>query len=253
MIAVDFFCGAGGLTRGLLNAGIEVILGIDNDEKCRETYEANNPPACFLNSDLRETSLNDLKSEIQEVPNKELLLTASPPCQPFTKQRRELRNKEDATLLKYVSGFVKELQPAHIFIENVPGMTKVPGNSTYHKFCCVLSDLKYQWCGGIVDAKAYGVPQTRRRFILIASREFEPSLPPTTHGSKLMPYATVEDAITGFPLIRAGETHASVPNHVASALSELNLERIRHTSPDGGDRHDWPSRLLLECHRNGYY
>lgn len=253
MIAIDFFCGAGGLTRGLLNAGIEVILGIDNDEKCRETYEANNPPARFLNGDLREISLNDLESEIQKVPNKELLLTASPPCQPFTKQRRDLRNKEDAKLLKYISRLVKELQPAHVFIENVPGMTRIPGNSTYHRFRRVLSDLKYKWCGGIVDAKAYGVPQTRRRFMLIASREFEPSLHPVTHGPNLIPCITVEDAIGKFPHINAGDIHPTVPNHQASALSDLNLERIRNTPHDGGDRRSWPKHLKLECHTNGYY
>ena len=253
MIAIDFFCGAGGLTRGLLNAGIEVILGIDNDEKCRETYEANNPPARFINDDIRKISLNDVVSEIQEVPKKELLIVASPPCQPFTKQRRDLRNKEDAKLLKYISVFIKELQPTHIFIENVPGMTRVSGNSTYHKFCRILSDLKYQWCGGIVDAKAYSVPQTRRRFILIASREFEPSLPPAIHGQNMIPYVTVEDAIGKFPPINAGDIHLTMPNHQASALSDLNLKRIRNTPHDGGDRRSWPKHLELECHTNGYY
>lgn len=253
MKAIDFFCGAGGLTRGLLNAGIEVILGIDNDGKCCESYETNNPPVRFINDDIREISLNDVFSEIQEVPKKELLIAASPPCQPFTKQRRDLRNKEDAKLLKYISVFVKELQPAHIFIENVPGMTRVSGHSTYHKFCRVLSDLKYQWCDGIVDAKAYGVPQTRRRFILIASRDVEPSLPPVTHGPNLIPYVTVEDAIGKFPPINAGDIHLTMPNHQASALSDLNLERIRKTPHDGGDRRSWPKHLELECHTNGYY
>ncbi len=79
-----------------------------------------------------------------------------------------------------------------------------------------------------------------------------PALPPRTHGPGLLPYWTVRDAVCHYPPIRAGETHPSIPNHRAAALSALNLERIQRVPPDGGDRRSWPPGLTLPCHRNGY-
>jgi len=252
MIAIDFFCGAGGLTRGFLNAGISVVLGIDMDEYCRETYEKNNSPARFLAADVRNLKLKDIKQFISGVSRDELLLAACAPCQPFTKLKQNKGHGNEATLLGQFSRFIHALKPRQIFIENVPGLTKISGFSTYKRFRQMLADLGYECCEGIVDAKAYGVPQTRRRLVMIAIKGIKPTLPPLTHGPDILPYQTVEDAIKHYPPIKAGKFHPTLPNHRASALSPINLKRIKKTPHNGGDRRAWPANLKLECHTNGH-
>ncbi len=253
MIAVDFFCGAGGLTRGLLNADINVVLGVDADARCRESYENNNHPARFLTADIRELEFDRVREIIGNTPQSELLLAGCSPCQPFSKQRKsDSKTVVDGTLLGRFAQFVEEFQPDQVFIENVPGIVKVPGFSTYRRFLNLLDDYGYSYTGGTVDAKYYGVPQTRRRFVLVAMRGVDASLPERTHGTKLQPTATVKEAIRHFPRIRAGQEHQDLPNHVAAAVSELNMERLRHTPKNGGDRRSWPETLCLDCHKKDY-
>jgi DNA (cytosine-5)-methyltransferase 1 len=104
----------------------------------------------------------------------------------------------------------------------------------------------------VLDAKRFGVPQTRRRLVLIASRKGIPSLPKPKYGTKNRPFKTVRQTIARFPVLRAGSRHAKIKNHVASAVTPKNLERLTATPPDGGDRRDWPRRLHLACHLEGY-
>ena len=86
----------------------------------------------------------------------------------------------------------------------------------------------------------------------MAIKQRPASLPDQTHGRGLSPYATVRDAIRRFPMLRAGSEHETIPNHSAAEISEINMERLRNTPHDGGDRRSWPERLILSCHRNGY-
>ncbi len=235
MIAIDFFCGADGPTRGLLNAGIEVRFGIDYDAVCRETYETNNQPAHFLKADVKTLEVADIRREIGEIDSDNLLLAACAPCQPFSQLNRGGINDDEATLLGRFGRFVQDLQPRYVFAENVPGLSRVPGQSTHKRFHRMLKKLEYGVWEGVLDAKSYGVPQTRRRFIMIAIRGIEPTAPPHTHGrgAGLLPFETVGNAIRDqrhYPPIQAGETHPAVPNHRAAILSAVNLERIRHIS-----------------------
>lgn len=100
--------------------------------------------------------------------------------------------------------------------------------------------------------KNFGVPQNRRRLILIASRTIIPVFPEATHGDGLLPFVTVRDAIHAFPAIEAGQTNEEVANHRAAGLSATNLRRIIATPHDGGGRVDWPANLVLDCHANGH-
>lgn len=248
MVAIDFFCGAGGLTRGLLNAGVRVVVGVDSDEGCRRTYEANNRPATFLAADIRALDVRALEKHMRGMKREDMLFAACAPCQPFTKLRIDPVEARQRTLLAAFGRLVGQCQPGHILLENVPGLADVPGASTYNRFLRILTRAGYQYCQGIVDAKAYGVAQTRRRLVLMAARGYKPELPPPTHGPGLRQYVTVRDAIGTYPRLRAGETHPRIPNHSASELSTLNVERMRHTPADGGDRRSWPDSLLLPCH-----
>jgi|CXWL01.1.fsa_nt_gi DNA (cytosine-5)-methyltransferase 1 len=251
MFAVDFFCGAGGLTRGFLDAGIRVVAGLDINENCRRTYESNNKPSKFLACDLREIRRQDLERFIHGIPKDKLVFAGCAPCQPFSKQRREV-DVRDKTLLSHFGRLVGEVLPGFVVIENVPGIVRLPGNSTYRRFIRRLRCLGYEVSEGVIDAKFFGVPQTRRRWVVIASLLAKPELPKPTHGLEGRPFVTVRDAIAHFPRIAAGEQSASVPNHRAASITARNLLRLKATPRDGGSRKQWPKGLVLDCHRGDY-
>lgn len=270
MKAFDFFCGAGGLTRGLLDAGIEVIAGFDLDDRCRPSYEHNNPGARFIKVDIGHLTLRELLSKGRLKKFEQVLFAGCAPCQAFSSQNKgsgkrkdstsdgtmeKLARKESfetATLLGEFGRLVAAAKPGYVLIENVPGMARVEGYSTFKRFLRMLDANGYRYAYDILDAKKYGVPQNRRRLVLIASLQGEPTLPEPRYGNNLLPYKTVLQAIAHFPKIKAGESHAKVPNHVAASITKFNLERLRHTPPDGGDRKSWPKRLRLECHKGNY-
>ena len=251
MFALDFFCGAGGLTRGFLDAGIHVVAGLDVNEGCRRTYEINNKPARFLACDLQELRRQDLADYVHGIPPKELIFAGCAPCQPFSKQRREV-DVRYKTLLSHFGRLVGEFLPGYVVIENVPGIVRIPGNSTYRRFTSLLENLGYDLAEGVVDAKFFGVPQTRRRWVVIASRLARPELPKPTHGVGSKPFVTVRDAIAHFPKLAAGEQSGSVPNHRAARVEPQNIRRLKATPADGGGRRQWPKDLVLACHTGDY-
>ena len=252
MKAFDFFCGAGGLTRGLLDSSIDVIAGFDSDERCRLTYEHNNPGVHFICRDIAAISLEDLQELANASTFEDTLFAGCAPCQPFSAQRRGWKHsRTGTTLLGQFGRLVEAALPSCVLVENVAGIARVPGFSTFRRFLRLLERKGYRYAWDILDAKRYGIPQTRRRLVLIAHRYADPSLPAPEFGPSLRPFRTVRDAISSYPGLRAGESHPDIPNHVAACLAPRNLERLRRTPHDGGDRRTWPERLMLECHKNG--
>lgn len=252
IIALDVFCGAGGVTYGLRKAGIRVAVGVDRDEECRLTYTQNNPSVKFLQGDVRKLSAPELLSPGTSFSeNNLLLLAACAPCQPFSSQNRNRRDADDKAVLRHVERLVQEMQPDFLFIENVPGLGRVPGFSAFRRLLQSLYALKYKVKFGVIDAAWYGVPQHRQRLVLTASSHGDAPWPGQTHGvgPGLAPFVTVRQAISKYPPLRAGEEHPTVPNHFAALLEPRNLDRLRATPRDGGSRSDWPSNLVLECHK----
>lgn len=254
MKALDFFCGAGGFTAGLRRAGIEVLAGIDANETCRDTYTLNNPGAQFICADIRSLDGRALEAVLPAVKahDDDMVFVGCAPCQPFSQQRRAAKPHPDGTLLNRFGLLVDECRPGYVIVENVPGIARVTGNSSFNRFVAMLKRAGYSVECDVRDAKQYGVPQSRRRLVLIASRVHEVSLPAPTHGSGLLPVRTVKDAIAKYPKLAAGATSTAFANHQASALSPLNAERMRSTPKDGGSRASWPDSLVLDCHKNGH-
>ena len=238
--AVDLFCGIGGLTHGLIRGGVEVRAGIDVDEACRYSYESNND-AVFLSANVKElkaTSVRRLygKSDIQ-------ILAGCAPCQPFSTYSRTGRTERgdmDWDLVQSFGRLVRELQPHLVTMENVPAVKRHP---VFRSFLNDLSGYHVTW--SILECSTIGVPQTRKRLVLLASR-----LGPD--GLALLPsdtsQATVRETIAQLPKLRAGEADPSDPLHVACRLSDLNLRRIRASRP-GGTWRDWDPSLRAACHR----
>lgn len=252
MKAFDFFCGAGGLTYGLRNAGIEVVAGVDSDIRCSLAYENNNRGAKFIHKDIGHVELEDLELDKLLPKNNNVLFAGCAPCQPFSSHRKDFRKKPEATLLGKFGRLVCAAMPDYVLLENVPGLAKVRGFSTFRRFLNMLDRCNYLYICGVLDAQYYGVPQRRRRLVLLATRKKQVSLPDPKHGDGLRPVKTVRDAIAGFPPIAAGECHPTILNHAAAYITKINLKRLQVTPADGGDRRSWPPSLRLACHANNH-
>ena len=233
---------------------MDIVLGIDLDADAAATYRANFPEASFLSVDITKTRASKLKKYVDSCKPHPILFCGCAPCQPFSKQS-SARDKKDGrrSLLLHFGRFIRYFQPDFILVENVPGIQNASlGGSLLHDFVKLLERLKYRPTVGIVDCRDYGVPQTRKRLVLMASRLGQVFLPEKTHGEGTgLPYSTVWKWIKGFPPIKAGQESTKVTNHRAAKLSEANLKRIKATPP-GGSRRDWPPELVLECHKNGH-
>src|SRR6266567_3877806 len=252
ILALDIFCGAGGVTYGLRKAGIEVAVGIDRDEDCRLTFTQNNPAVKFLSKDVRLLTPSALLSQIPSIGEGDvLLLAACAPCQPFSSHNKKRDEAFDRAVLRHVERLVKEMRPNFLFIENVPGLRRVSGFSAFRRLRRTLRRLHYKTRCEVVDACWYGVPQHRLRLVLTASLHGEAPWPSQSHGDSpgLTPFATVREAISKYPPLDAGEEHPTVPNHIAAKLASHNLKRLEATPADGGSRDDWPSKFVLECHK----
>lgn len=239
--AVDLFCGVGGLTYGLRKAGIPVVAGIDIDDSCEYAYTHNNDCA-FIHKDINTVKGKEIRALLRGADIK--ILVGCAPCQPFSSHQKDKLNRskhKDWKLLYQFGRLVMETHPHIVSMENVPELEK---EKVFKDFISTLEDLNYIVNYQIVNVANYGVPQRRKRLILLASQNKEIKLIKATHQK----YLTVRDAIGNLPEIPAGKTNADDNLHVSSALSPINLERIRHSVP-GGTWHDWPEQLVLNCHK----
>jgi DNA (cytosine-5)-methyltransferase 1 len=251
MNVVDFFSGCGGASCGLRKAGCNILAGIDNNKDAAATFALNFPEAKVFHDDIRLLRVEILESLFANVFSP-LLFTACAPCQPFSKQNRQRKPKDERIgLMDEFSRFVEHYLPDYIFIENVPGLQKFSmQDSPLQRFRSKLCELKYPEPHiGVVYAMEYGVPQWRPRLIIIASKHMRLTFPSPTHGTGTQnpPFPTVREWIGDLPPLEAGERDPNDNDHQAAVLSPQNLERIRHT-PEGGGRKNWPKRLLLRCH-----
>lgn len=246
---VDFFCGCGGTSAGLRQVGMNIVAGIDNDTDAGKTYTANFPGSTFLLKDIRDLKPSELDEFLVGLPGK-LLFAACAPCQPFTKQHTQKKEGDTRReLLDHFHKFVDELNPDYVLLENVPGLQRIAHNEgPLGRFLSLLQAREYSFDVKVISSQDYGVPQIRKRLVLIASRLGEITVPSPTHGvSPDRPHSTVWEWIGDLPAIQAGESDDTVPNHRAANLSELNKTRIRSTPVNGG-RKNWPTDLTLRCH-----
>lgn len=244
IFAVDLFCGAGGLTYGLEKAGIKVKLGVDIDPACREPYVANNQ-ATFLQADVDSLGASHLSRALTGA--RVTLLAGCAPCQPFSTYsrnaarvtgRRGRGGRDDWQLVRRFGELVTELQPDLVTMENVPPLAD---QSVFQEFLEALAG--YHIDHKVIDVRKIGLPQTRKRLVLVASRLAPIRLLVNDSKSK----KTVRKTIGNLRPIKAGEADPSDPLHIASRLSPTNLKRIQ-ASKAGGTWRDWPDELRAACH-----
>lgn len=246
IVAIDFFCGVGGLTHGLENAGISVLKGIDNDASVMKTYEFNNS-STFINKDINQLDPKLLSDKLN-IKNRHLLFAGCVPCQPFSQHTKNSNYDRRKSLIVRFLHFVEKMVPEFILVENVPGFSN---KDNYHrkKFLRSIKNLGYYVDEEIINAADFGIPQTRKRYVLLASKIAPIKMPKKTHGRSLIPYKTVRDTISKYPKIKAGEDSKIVANQISPNISALNLKRLKHIPKDGGSRLSLPKKLQLECHK----
>lgn len=238
---VDLFCGAGGLTHGFVKEKLPVKAGLDLDPACRFPYEANNK-AKFIECDVKKFKSDELAELFEDADIR--VLAGCAPCQPFSTyaQRYAVDEKDGKWGLLYeFARLAKGARPDIITMENVPTVAK---HSVFNDFVESLKKLGYTVWFDVVDSAKYGVPQTRRRMVLLASLHGEIRM--IDPGKRKM--KTVRQAIGNMPKIKAGGSSPKDKLHTCSTLSDLNLERIKRSKP-GRTWRDWPEELVADCHR----
>lgn len=238
--AVDLFCGVGGLTAGLIKSGIVVKSGYDIAKECKFAYETNNK-AQFVHKDVAEVTGEEIKSWYSQSAIR--LLAGCAPCQPFStyNQGKDTTKDKKWPLLYHFSRLIKEVNPELVTMENVPEVIR---HKVYQDFIDELESLGYQVFAKEVICVDYGIPQTRKRHVVLASRIGKIELISPTHKTPI----TVKETIGTLEPICAGVRVNKDPLHISATLSELNMKRIQYSKP-GGTWRDWPEDLKAECHR----
>jgi DNA (cytosine-5)-methyltransferase 1 len=241
IVAIDLFCGAGGLTKGLEKSGIDVCLGIDIDTECEYPYTANND-ATFLLKSVEDVRPIELKKAFNGAEVR--LLAGCAPCQTFSTYNQKANSTDKRWwLLRQFARLAQKVKPEIITMENVPGLME---EDVFIEFLSVLKKFKYYIEFKIVNCAEYGLPQHRNRLILLSSKLGSIRLlTPNEFNRKSR---TVRDVIGKLPPLEAGESDINDLLHQSSSLSPLNLKRIKASRP-GGTWRDWPKCLVVDCHK----
>lgn len=248
--AVDFFCSAGGVTCGFKQAGIDVLGGIDIDPICKLTYERNND-ATYLCADVSNLKKESLRKVFKIRKNQDnLIFVGCSPCQYFSNIKTDkTKSKETRLLLHDFQEFVDFYRPGYVFVENVPGLDN-NSESPLGQFKSFLTNSGYVYDEAIVNAKYFGVPQNRRRYVLIATRiRSEIRLPKENKENIKTVQQAIGDIEKYYPIC-AGTKDNTPFIHSSANLSKLNKVRLAEVPLNGGSRLAWNKSLQLECYKS---
>lgn len=260
LVALDLFSGCGGLTRGLTSAGFDVIAAIENDPDAAATYRANHPAVHLFEKDIRRVSARGLVADLEFDGKAAIdLIAGCPPCQGFTRltEGSRTRDPRNALVLEFVR-FVRSIKPTAFMMENVPGLL-TRGKRLFEKMCHRLESAGYDLTWGVLQVADYGVPQLRKRLVLLGGSGFRIELPEPTHSfdgaeSGLRPWRTVRNAIGGLPdpplrsQVVSGAAKPPFVWHFGRDIAPVVQKRLSHALRNGGDRSTLPETLRLACH-----
>lgn len=254
---IDLFAGCGGVTSGFKAAGFDVLAAVEYDPIVARTYRLNHPEVILYEEDIRNLSPEEMMNRCRLKPGDLTVLTVCAPCQPFSRQNRFRETDPRADLILEAVRFTEVLLPVFVFIENVPGLKN--NSDILNKLTDGLKKAGYKVKGPvIVDAVDYGVPQFRKRLILLATGldielgfpEGDYTSPEKAVATGKKKWLTVRDAFKDLPSLGPGEACKDDPLHKARKHSPLSLERLRNIPVDGGGRESLPDELQPACHRN---
>jgi len=248
--AVDFFCSAGGVTCGFKQAGINVLGGINIDPVCKLTYKKKND-AEYLCADVSNLDKNEIAKIFKIKKNQDnLIFVGCSPCQYYSNIKTDKTNlQKTRLLLEDFHEFVDYYRPGYVFVENVPGLNTNP-ETPLGRFKSFLSANKYVFDDAIVNAKYFGVPQNRRRYVLIATRvKTDIHLPKENKKAINTVQQAIGDIIKYRP-IEAGTKDNTDFIHTSADLSTTNKKRLSQVPLNGGSRISWTEDLKLKCYKH---
>lgn len=238
---VDLFCGVGALSHGLMLAGFDIRAGYDTDQRCSYAFKYNN------NGEFFDRCVETLKpEEIKKHFSGKLpsVIAGCAPCQPFSTYKFRYDDDPRWDLVSTFAKLAVKATPDYITMENVPSLLKYKDGQVFEQFQKIIENGGYQLTWQIAKCEQFGVPQKRRRLVVLASKYSSPPLLKHVH----VPAKTVRDAISDLPAISAGSSSKADSLHMSRSLSKKNLQRIRASEP-GGTWLDWPVKLRAKCHR----
>lgn len=250
--AVDFFCSGGGMSYGMQDAGIQILAGVDFDENCRATYEANINGAEFIHADVFNLDEKELEEKLSLNRNdNELILIGCSPCQFWsiinTDKTKSVKSKN---LLVEFSRFVKYFRPGYVVVENVPGVLRRKEESGLNEFIEWLKNNGYEKPHFKVhNVNDFGVPQSRKRFTLIATRISQEEIKPIESEGKRIVVSDVLGVEKGFAKIEPGHKDKSEFLHTVPNISDINKKRLKKVEKNGGNRLGFANDpdLQLKC------
>lgn len=257
--AIDLFSGAGGLTVGLKRAGFNVIAAVENYEPAAKTYGANHKTTKLLIRDIRTVKGNEI---VTLADRKEIhLIAGCPPCQGFSSLTSKYKRDDPRNLLVLeMTRIIREINPSMVMMENVPGLA-YKGRAILDEFIAQLQLLNYKVNYDILQIADYGIPQMRRRLVLLAGKGFEIHLPLATHTANLpsedtalKPWKTLVDAIQpdNPPVTLEYANKNGSPRkynwHVIRDLKPISIARLKALS-EGAGRRDLPVSIRPKCHK----
>jgi DNA (cytosine-5)-methyltransferase 1 len=256
VFVVDFFAGCGGMSYGFSHTrqshmAYEVLAGIDIDVKALETYQAN-VGSRAIQADVRDIEadlrlLPKLIPEFNPVTNRPLVFIGCAPCQGFSAHRKkDERDDPRNSLLMSFARICKHYRPDFVVMENVPEVLTGKYREYFRAATDELESAGYNLTVDIIDMSLYGVPQRRRRAVLLGALEKSVPLPKPVFTKDTA--LTVRDAIAHLEPIYAGEQDPSDPCHRAPSHTPAIVERIKKTPVDGGDRRALSAEEQLKCH-----
>lgn len=249
LLAVDLFAGAGGMTLGLKRAGFDVVAAVEIDALASETYRMNHSSTVLFEQDLRKVDVDEFARVALNGRENLDLLAACPPCQGFSSMRtlRAASAAEDHRnrLVMHVLRFVDALKPRVILFENVPGLAN---DWRFRNLRTELAGRGYNVDFKIEDAADYGVPQRRRRLLMVAALGTEVTIAPRRRARR----TTVRQA---FARLKPAGTSGDPLHDYTEDRSAKVMRFIAGVPKDGGSRRDLPARRQLGCHQrlNGFY
>lgn len=265
---IDLFCGVGGISLGFESAGFRVLGGNDHDEEALKAFALNHPDAVTWPGPVEELDPLDLLASVGLTVGGLDVLAGGPPCQGFS-QNRARRHSEGRFvddprnyLFKEFLRFVEAMQPKAVMIENVPQLLIKEGGRFRREIETHLGELGYESDSRVLLASEYGVPQQRKRAVILAAKAGRPTFPEATHGQSeagtllpLLPTVTVRDAIADLAGIASGEGASPSPypgdatttfqkerrrdaeevtEHIAWTMSDVQAERLSYLKEGEG-------------------
>ncbi len=256
--AIDLFCGAGGVTVGLKRAGFRVLAGIEFDKEIAETYKANHPGVNLIVDDIRNLTGKKILNRIDKK-NVDLVV-GCPPCQGFSKLTDKWhRDDERNDLVLEMARVVAEIKPKFCMMENVSGLAQ-RGKKMLEQFSNKLKSEGYIVEYKVLQLADFGVPQSRKRVVLLASKKYSLTFPKVTHtdnarqSSNLKKWRTLQDVVNkkikavNFKYAKENGGPQKFHWKVYSDLKDITIQRLKAAKP-GATRYDLPEHLRPACHK----